>query len=130
MIENNFNREEILKVALDAYPNKLLFDEDEFKKHFNFFFVVRKMARRFANVEKVNEMLLLNNIIITLNIFGILCTNFIFNVICTREEFSVIKSCLIFLKSLNPNIESIEHSKKMLKILNAIKHDYIISPKQ
>ena len=50
--------------------------------------------------------------------------------ICNDDEFSVIKSCLIFLNSLNPDIPSIEHNQIVLDILNDIQHRYTISPNQ
>ena len=115
------DRDYVLKIALDAYPYKTVFNEDEFKKDFFRFYVVRKMARRFSLTGIVSDKLLINNIIICLNIFGIKSSNIIWKVICNDNEFSVVKSCLLFLNSLNPKDTVVQHNKKMMEILNEIK---------
>lgn len=124
------NREPALKTALDSYPYKTAFDEEEFRKDFFRFYTVRRMARRFVCCGIVSDRLLVNNIIICLNIFGIKSSNLIWKLICQDCEFSVIKSCLIFLNSLNPSHDSIKHNQKMLEILKDIKHSYTILPNQ
>lgn len=121
------SREYVVKIALDAYPNKILFNDVEFRRDFFRFYVTRKMARRFLVSDVVSDKLLLNNIIICLNIFGIEASNMIWKMICEDEEFSVIKSCLIFLNSLYEEDPS-HHNQKMLDILKEIKHSYIIFP--
>lgn len=121
------NREYAIKIALDAYPNKILFNDDEFRRDFLRFHITKKMTRRFLSTGSVSDRLLLNNVIICLNIFGIEASNIIWRLLCVDEEFSVIKSCLMFLNSLNPN-DTVPHHKKMLEILKDIKHRYTISP--
>ena len=121
------NREYVIKIALDAYPNKTMFNEDEFRRDFFRFYIIRKMARRFLSSGTVSDKLLLNNIIICLNVFGIEASNLIWKLICCDDEFGVIKSCLIFLNSLNPS-DPTPHHKPMLDILKDIKHRYTISP--
>lgn len=63
------SREYVVKIALDAYPNKILFSEEEFRRDFFRFYVTRKMARRFLVSGAVSDKLLLNNIITCLNVF-------------------------------------------------------------
>lgn len=121
------DREYAVKIALDAYPNKVLFNEEDFRRDFFRFYITRKMAKRFLLSGSVSDRLLLNNIIICLNIFGIKASNMIWKVICCDDEFGVVKSCLMFLKSLNPD-DAVPHHKKMLSILKNIKHQYTISP--
>ena len=121
------SREYAIKIALDAYPNKILFNEDEFRRDFFRFHITRKMARRFLSSGSVSDRLLLNNVIICLNIFGIKASNMIWKILCVDDEFGVVKSCLMFLNSLNPN-DPVPHHKKMLEILKDIKHQYTISP--
>lgn len=129
-MSNSFDREYVIRIALDAYPNKSLFNDEDFRKDFFRFFIIRRMARRFINKGEVSDKLLLNNIIICLNIFGIKACNIILEIICNDYEFSVVKSCLMFLNSLNPKIDSIPHNQVMLDILKDIKHRYTISPNQ
>lgn len=69
MTDPVFNREAVTRVALDAYPNKSVFNEEEFKKDLYRFFIVRRMSRRFVYSGNVNYKLFLNNVIICLNIF-------------------------------------------------------------
>ena len=121
------SREYVVKIALDAYPNKILFNEDEFRRDFFRFHIARKMARRFLSSGLVSDKLLLNNIITCLNIFGIRASNVIWKIICENDEFSVVKSCLLFLNSLDQN-DPTPHNKNMLDILTDIKHRYTISP--
>ena len=121
------NREYVIKIALDAYPNKTLFNEEEFRRDFFRFHITRKMARRLVLSGSVSDKLLLNNIIICLNVFGIATSNIIWKIICNDNEVGVIKSCLIFLNSLDPP-DPVPHHKKMLEILKDIKHRYTISP--
>ena len=121
------NREYVLKIALDSYPNKIMFNEEEFKRDFFRFYIIRKMARRFISSGSVSDKLLINNIIVCLNVFGILTSNIIFKIICRDDEFGVIKSCLIFLNSLSKK-DPIPHHQQMLDILKDIKHRYTIFP--
>lgn len=130
MSENIFNREVVIKIALDSYPYKAVFDEEEFKKDLYRFFIVRRMSRRFFKTGSINEKLILNNIIICLNIFGIKTSNLIWKMICTDDEFSVIMSFLIFLNSLNPSVSYIKHNQVVLDLLKDIEHRYTISPNQ
>lgn len=130
MSENIFNREVVIKIALDSYPYKAVFDEEEFKKDLYRFFIVRRMSSRFFKTGSINEKLILNNIIICLNIFGIKTSNLIWKMICTDNEFSVVMSFLIFLNSLNPSISYIKHNQVVLDLLKDIEHRYTISPNQ
>lgn len=130
MSENIFNREVVIKIALDSYPYKAVFDEEEFKKDLYRFFIVRRMSRRFFKTGSINEKLILNSIIICLNIFGIKTSNLIWKMICTDDEFSVIMSFLIFLNSLNPSVSYIKHNQVVLDLLKDIEHRYTISPNQ
>lgn len=87
MSETIFNREVVVKIALDAYPYKTVFNEEEFKKDLYRFFITRRMSRRFSQSGVINDKLLLNNIIICLNIFGIEASNLIWTMICDNNEF-------------------------------------------
>lgn len=124
--ENSINREVVIKIALNSYPYKTLFNEEEFKKDFCRFYVIRKMSKRFLLTNQVSDKLLINNIIICLNIFGIKAVNMILQIICEEKEFEVIKSCLIFLNSLS--LDDHTHNKIMLSILKNIKHRYTFMP--
>lgn len=120
-------REYVIKIALDAYPNKVWFVEEEFRRDFLRFYIIRKMSKRFLITGSVSDKLFLNNIIICLNVFGIETCNIIWRILCKDDEFGVVKSCLLFLNSLNLN-DPTPHNKKMLDILKNITHQYQILP--
>lgn len=61
--------------------------------------MIRKMIKRFLVDGQINEKLILNNIIILLNQFGIKKSNIMLKILSSPAEFSVVKSCLIFLSS-------------------------------
>lgn len=124
------DRDYILKLASEDYKKNLNdFNSQLLKKDVYVFFVVRKMVKRFLNVGIINEKLILNNIIICLNVFGIKKTNTIFRIISNDQEFSVIKSCLVFLNSYSLINDNIKSNHVMSDILNDITHRYIIIPK-
>ncbi len=90
-------KEEIVKLANGTYHKSGFFNDVEFKKDLYNLYIIRKMIRRFLRSGNINEKLLLNNIIIAINVFGIEITNNIFELILSKDEFSVIKSALLFL---------------------------------
>lgn len=124
------DRDYILKLASDGYKKNLnVFNDQMLKKDVYTFFVVRKMIKRFLILGVINDKLILNNIIICLNVFGIKKTNTIFRIICDDQEFSVIKSCLIFLNSFNLTNDTTKPNHVMRDILNDITHRYFVNPK-
>ena len=124
----SFNRKLFLKIAIDAYSNKYNYNEDDFKKDIFRFFIIRKMIRRFLNSGLISEKLILNNIIVCLNIFGINAVNVILKMMCSDKEFEIVKSCLLFLNCFNLINDSTKSNQIITDILNDIKHRYTISP--
>ena len=96
-------KEEIIKLASAAYNKNGFFNDVEFKKDIYNLFTIRKMINRFLKTGNINEKLLLNNIIIAINVFGISQINVIFDAILNDEEFGVIKSILKFLNCYKSN---------------------------
>lgn len=124
------DREYVIRLAADGYKKNLnAFDDQMLKKDVYAFFVVRKMVKRFLLLGAINDKLILNNIIICLNVFGIEKTNTIFRIICTDQEFGVIKSCLIFLNSYTLINDTAKSNYVMRDILNDITHRYHLNPK-
>lgn len=126
----SIDRDYVLKIASEDYKKNFdAFNDQMLKKDIYTFFVVRKMIKRFLQLGIINDKLILNNIIVCLNVFGIKKTNIIFRIICDDNEFGVVKSCLIFLKSFNLINDITKPNHVMRDILNDITHRYCIEPK-
>lgn len=91
-------KKRIIEIASEGYSVRGFFNETEFKKDVQNIFVIKKMIKRFLKKSVINEKLLLNNIVISINVFGIKKVNQMLRVILSDEEFSVAKSMLLFLR--------------------------------
>lgn len=60
-------------------------------------YVARTIIRKYIKTNDIKDKMLLNNIIITNNIFGIKLSNYAFYHTFTDEEYKFVKSVLIFL---------------------------------
>lgn len=131
-MSGDFNRTDLLLLASDGYLRTpfLDFDQKAFDKDVRTFFVTRKMIKRFLKTGIINDKLILNNIIICLNIFGILKTNIIFRTICQDTEFGVVKACLIFLNSYSLFEDKTPEHQTMKDILADITHRYHLQPRE
>ena len=116
-------KDEIIRLAGDVYYKNGFFNDVEFKKDLYNLFIIRKMINRFLKTGNINEKLLLNNIIIAINVFGIIQTNSLFELILTKEEFSVIKSALMFLSCYKSNA-AIESNRIIDDILRDVANRY------
>lgn len=85
-------------IAREAYSSAAVFNEKAFERDFNVFLTSKKMISRFIRSGKLNEKLLINNIVTTLNIFGRLPANQIYRIILDDVQFSVAKAVLMFLR--------------------------------
>ena len=73
--------------------------ENEFRQDVYNIMIIQKMIKRFIKTKMINEKLLLNNIVISLNTFGIKRMNYVFKAFLKKEEFEIMKSFLLFLNS-------------------------------
>lgn len=130
-MNSSFDRNALILLAFDGYPKTIFseIDQKAFDKDIRYFFITRKMIKRFHKTGQINEKLILNNIIICLNIFGIKKTNIIFRTICEDFEFSVIKACLKFLNSYSLT-DNVPQNQIMKDILGDITHRYHLHPKE
>jgi hypothetical protein len=99
-------------------------DEEELKKNIHSFLVIQRMVKQFIKTKTVNEKLLINNIIISLNVFGIEKVNTIFRSILKDNEFGVIKSILIFLGCFASPEDSTQTNRIIDDILVDLKQRY------
>lgn len=90
-------KEKIIEIAREDYAVNGFFSDIEFKKDIYNLFIIRKMIKRFLKSGVINEKLVINNIIISINTFGIEKVNQMLRIILSDEEFSIAKSILLFL---------------------------------
>jgi hypothetical protein len=91
-------KQKIIEIASEGYSVNGFFNEVEFKKDIYNLFIIKKMISRFLKSGAINEKLLLNNIVISINTFGVKKVNQMLRIILSDEEFSVAKSMLLFLE--------------------------------
>lgn len=111
-----------LKYAADNYHNPHFFTDDEFNSDLNKIVVLKKLLRRYSTAGKINERLVLNNIIVLLNVFGIPATNRILFFRIDEEHHSILKTFLLFLNSYRstPDTDYIPIDDKVLDLLRGI----------
>lgn len=95
-------KDEIYHLAKREYRETFVFNEHEFNADLDILFTTKKMLTRFLNSGTINEKLIINNIVITLNVFGPQTTTKLYRIILSDDQFSIIKAILIFLGSYNP----------------------------
>lgn len=69
------------ELALEGYSTGI-HNPKAFERDFNVFLTTKKMATRFIRTGKLNEKLLINNVVTALNLFGVKKANQIFRLIC------------------------------------------------
>lgn len=112
------NRDLAFLIGAKLMSNKIVYTDQDLKNDIYRFYIIRKMISRFLRSGKpINEKLLLNNIIIVNNIFGITGSNMILSIVCDDEEFCVVKSCMLFLNSY-PFVDAIKTNETIDNILN------------
>lgn len=117
------NKTEYVQYALRHYTVPL-FNEDEFIKDLNKIVVLKKIFRRFTTYGTINERLVLNNIIILLNVFGIEAANVLLFHNVSREHWGLLKPFLVFLNSYNGppgEIDDIEMNEVVITKLGEIR---------
>lgn len=102
------NQKDIARnIALHGYGTSA-YHVATFEREFNMFMTTRKMTTRFLKTGVVNEKLLVNNVVTTLNVFGATKVTMIFRNLLDDVQFSVVKAILIFLKQYDfkvaPNV--------------------------
>jgi hypothetical protein len=114
-----YTRDELRAVGKETYYNRsTFFNSLEFERDINNVLTAKKMISRFLKSGQLNEKLLLNNVVVALNAFGIKTTNIMFRMICSETQFSVIKAFLMFLRCWdNISGEAIQADRIIIDIL-------------
>jgi len=98
-MSNAYTRKDI-KQRLRLHNHWIEYDID---KTVNIIFSVRTCVRKYIKEKPINDKLLLNNIIISSNIFGIELSYTIYENICNNKEMVYINSLYFFLSYKEPN---------------------------
>lgn len=126
MTSVRYTRDDLRAIGKKTYSNRSsFFNTHEFEKDINNVLTAKKMVSRFIKSGQLNEKLLLNNVIVSLNAFGIRTTNLLFRIICTDLQFSVIKALLMFLRCYDYDIgEEVDPHRIIVDILKDIEQRF------
>jgi hypothetical protein len=99
------------------------FSDEDFLQDLNKIVVLKKLFRRFTTSGTINERLVLNNIIILMNVFGIEATNTMLFHKVEHEHWEIVKTFLIFLNSYveEPVTKSIKTNETILAVLGDLR---------
>ena len=93
--------------AAQHYNNPECMDVDEFKDDLSRFKYLKRLLRRYADHNDLQERLILNHLIVIYNVFGIEAANRMIWFKIENEHYHYIKPFLVFLHFL-PNGEKVE----------------------
>lgn len=112
------DKDAIKAYAKEGYAGRGVFSPKLFIRDMNTIMTTKKMITRFLSSGALNDKLMINNVILTLNSFGIQKTNVIFRMTCPDAQFGVVKAILMFLRSYRAEVGSnIEPNRIMVDIL-------------
>lgn len=118
-------KEKFVKTALEIYKSKSkFFNENEFKKDVYALFIIKKMINKFIRTGIINDKLLINNIIISYNVFDNKIID-LFKIIMQTKEMEIIKSFLLFL-DLYDQDDDIITNEIIDNLLNDVAHRFKI----
>ncbi len=118
-------KEKFVKTALEIYKSKSkFFNENEFKKDVYALFIIKKMINKFIRTGIINDKLLINNIIISYNVFDNKIID-LFKIIMQTKEMEIIKSFLLFL-DLYDQDDDINTNEIIDNLLNDVAHRFKI----
>lgn len=102
-MNNDLSKDIAREIALKDY-GRSAYHLSSFERDFNVFATTKKMITRFLKTGVVNEKLLINNVVTTLNVFGPRKVTLIFRHLTDDVQFSVVKAILMFLKQYDYRI--------------------------
>lgn len=112
---------DFVQYCLDNYKTPY-FSQSEFSNDLNKTVVLKKMFRRYLDKGIINERLVLNNIIMLINVFGVEAANVILFFKLDTEFYPLAKTILIYLNCYKENelTKHIEADVKMKVLLDAM----------
>lgn len=94
-----YEQDELEKLASEGYGAGGFFNLHDFQKDLANIVTTKKMVSRFIKIGVLNDKLLMNNIVLSLNAFGITKANELLWMVCSEEQYAVVKAFLVFLGS-------------------------------
>ena len=99
--------DDFIKFCRDNYHTPL-YNEDEFAGDVKKVIILKKMFKRYANTGQLNERLVLNNIIILTNVFGIEASTRILFMKIDKRDWSALKTILLFTSAMPEVVRGIK----------------------
>lgn len=93
---------EYICYALENYRAPI-FSNNEFNSDLHQVYMIKKMFIRYNKTKLINERLLLNNIILVINQFGVQAANVILFLKINKESHCALKTFLVYLNAYNKN---------------------------
>lgn len=121
-----YSVEEVKQYVKESHFQRgAIFNPIRFEREFLTFLTTRKMVTKFLRTGVVNDKLLVNNVILLLNSFGIPLTNRAVRLICNDNQYAVLKAILIFLSCFR-EVEGpdVEPNRVMVDILRDVERRY------
>lgn len=112
---------DFVRYALRNY-NPVVFTEEEFIQDLNKIVVLKKLFRRYTTTGTINERLVLNNIIILTNVFGLNATNVLLFHRVNECHWGILKTFLNYLNSYieTPETGHVKFDEDVQKLLDEI----------
>jgi hypothetical protein len=120
-----YEQDEFESLAAQDYNKNGFFNLYDFEKDLANIITTKKMASRFLKTGVVNDKLLINNIVLSLNAFGIRRANELLFIACTDDQYGVVKAILEFLGSHSPDLgAAVEPNRIIVELLRDIEIRY------
>lgn len=104
-----------------------VFNSTQFNQDFSSFSSTKRKINRFLKSSKVDEKVVINSIIMSLNVFGKEKVNKIFRVILDDVQFSVVKAVLMFLRQYDYSLgQEVYPNRIMVDILRFTQNKYVL----
>ena len=110
--------DDFIKYCRENYHTPL-YNEEDFRSDVKKVVILKKMFKRYVNTGQLNERLVLNNIIILQNVFGIEALNIILFYRIDEKFYPFIKAFLIYLNSYieNPISQDVVPDENITELL-------------
>lgn len=120
-MKNCYQKQDILDILYEHYKNSNISDVD-INEDVEKLYSCRRNIRKLLKDKTINEKVLINNIVIAINAFGINNTNVILYYMLDEIEYPCAKSILIFLNCYN---EKVGQEYNTNPVMDAILNDII-----
>lgn len=122
---SGYDQEAFEKLAALNYGANGFFNLHDFERDLANIITTKKMVSRFLKIGMLNDKLLINNIVVALNAFGVERANQLFVCVCSDDQYGVLKVILQFLGSHTPNLGAhVEPNRVIVDVLKDVEIRY------